>query len=31
MMSVVGALVILRFWIYDDAARHAARTAATRA
>ncbi|WP_376694565.1 cytochrome c oxidase assembly protein [Wenzhouxiangella sp. EGI_FJ10409] len=28
MMSVVGALVILRFWIYDDAARNAARPAA---
>lgn len=27
MMSVIGALVILRFWIYDDAARNAARPA----
>ncbi|RFF29976.1 cytochrome c oxidase assembly protein [Wenzhouxiangella sediminis] len=31
MMSVIGALVILRFWIYDDAARNAARPAAARA
>jgi putative membrane protein len=31
MMSVVGALVILRFWIYDDAAQYAARTAPARA
>jgi len=29
MMSVVGALVVLRFWIYDDAARYAASTART--
>ena len=28
MMSVIGALVILRFWIYDDAARNAVRPAA---
>lgn len=27
MMSVVGALVILRFWIHDDAARHATQRA----
>jgi len=26
---VVGALVVLRFWIYDDAARYAASTART--
>jgi len=28
MMSVVGALIILRFWLYDDAARHSAPVAA---
>lgn len=27
MMSVIAALVVLRFWIYDDAARNAARPA----
>ena len=29
MMSVIGALVILRFWIHDDARRHSAGAAAT--
>jgi len=31
MMSVIGALVILRFWIYDDARRNAGREAGNQA